>query len=87
MENFSKEIIRTITEDYADDTRLVISMLSYLYQTTSDEQMKLAIIEVFNNENWCIECGDEMTLFHFYDDNGNVQVAYDCLRCSDREVE
>lgn len=85
MENFSKEIVQTITEDYADDTRLVISMLSYLYQTTSDEQMKLAILDVFNNENICIECGDKMTPYEWTDDNGDTHTTYDCLRCSDRE--
>ena len=85
MENFSKEIIQTIVDDYSDDMELVVSMLSYLYQTTLDDNMKKSIIDVFNVSNRCIECGDKMTPYEWTDDNGDTHTTYDCLRCSDRE--
>ena len=40
MERFDKEIVQTIVDDYNDDMELVLSMLSYLYQTTNDDNMK-----------------------------------------------
>ena len=87
MERFDKEIVQTIVDDYNDDMELVLSMLSYLYQTTNDDNMKKSIIDVFNVENRCIECGDKMTPYEWTDDNGDAHTTYDCLRCTDREVE
>ena len=87
MERFDKEIVQTIVDDYGDDMELVVSMLSYLYQTTLDDNMKKSIIDVFNVSNRCIECGDKMTPYEWTDDNGDTHTTYDCLRGSDREVE
>ena len=87
MERFDKEIVQTIIDDYGDDMELVLSMLSYLYQTTNDDNMKKSIIDVFNIRNICIECCSKMTPYEWTDDNGDIHTTYDCLVCNNREVE
>lgn len=38
-ENFSREIIDLICDDWRDDEQLVIDALVYLYNTTTDDEM------------------------------------------------
>ena len=87
MENFSKEIVQALIDDYGDDTKLVVGMLSYLYSTTIDDKMKETIIDIFNDTNICIECGSEMTPYEWVNADGETVVTFDCLSCSHEEVE
>ena len=60
MENFSREIIDLICDEWSDDKELVMSALYYLYHTTNDDKMQSQIVDIFNEENYCIDCGSKM---------------------------
>ena len=86
MENFSKEIVMTIMEDYyEDDKKLTFDMLLFLYHTTTSDELKLEILTVFNKHNICIECGEEMVEYMFKDEDGEDCTVYDCPICGDLE--
>lgn len=51
-ENFSREIIDLICEDWYDDKQLIMDALRYLYYTSTDNKMKNQIIDIFNEENY-----------------------------------
>lgn len=85
MENFSKEIVMTITEDYYDDKKLMLDMLFFLYHTTTSDELKVEILTVFNKHNICIECGEEMTPYEWTGDDGTIHITYDCPICGDLE--
>lgn len=63
MENFSTEIIDLVCDTYAKDKQLVIDILFYLYHTTSDDKMKQQIVDIFNTEGYCIDCGSKLTTY------------------------
>lgn len=64
-ENFSREIIDTLCDDYKDDEQLVMDMLRYLYYTSTDDKMKEQIVMIFNDFNYCLECGSKMQLYEY----------------------
>ena len=69
MENFALEIVETINEHYhrdgADGKELIKDMLFYLYHTTNDDKMKQVILDWFNEEQYCIECGEKLQPYDY----------------------
>ena len=47
--NYSREIIDLICEDFKDDEQLVMDALNYLLFTTKDERMKNQIVDIFKD--------------------------------------
>ena len=69
MENFALEIVETINEHYYRDgtegKELIKDMLFYLYHTTNDDKLKEAILDRFNEEQYCIECGAKLRPYDY----------------------
>lgn len=69
MENFALEIVETINEHYYNDgtegKELIKDMLFYLYHTTNDDKMKQTILDWFNEEQYCIECGENLQPYEY----------------------
>ena len=63
MENFSDEVVSLICDDFVDDKDLVIKVLFYLYNTTTDDKMKVSIKDVFIDEGVCLECGSKLITY------------------------
>jgi len=92
MENFSREIIDLICDEWSDDKELVMSSLYYLYHTTNDDKMKSQIVDIFNEENYCIECGNKMSLYEWSEPHTELEGSpleyfscYDCACCGDMD--
>lgn len=69
MENFGLEIVETINEHYYRDgiegKELIKDMLFYLYHTTNDNKLKEVILDWFNEEQYCIECGEKLQPYEY----------------------
>lgn len=72
-ENFSREIIDLITEDFFDDEQLVIDVLFYLYHTTEDNKMKQQIVDVFNDYGYCIGCKNKLSTYEWYETHTELE--------------
>lgn len=93
MENFSTEIIDLVCDTYAKDKQLVIDILFYLYHTTSDDKMKQQIVDIFNTEGYCIDCGSKLTTYTWNEihieleyNNREPMFAYYCPICDRYEI-
>ncbi len=92
MEKFNNEIVELIVDAFNDDKQMVIDMLFYLYKTTTDDAMKLSIIDFMNEENTCIECGSEMITYEYKEYHSEVDAYEDmtvnlCPYCDRGEME
>jgi hypothetical protein len=98
MENFSSEIVETITEYYANDGKdgkeLTKDILLYLYHTTTDDRLKLRILEWFNKENYCIECGMKLQAYDWCEIHDELEgnprewfTTWLCPICDRGEIE
>ena len=71
MEDFSSEVVEIITEYYANDgeegKELVKDILFYLYHNTNNDKLQVKIIDWFNTENYCIECGTKLQAYDWYE--------------------
>ena len=94
MENFSNELISTITDYYSRDgnegREITRDILYYLYHTTNDNLLKRKIVEWYNTENFCITCKSELVQYHwkekredFYED----MYVMDCPVCNRKDYE
>ena len=88
MENMSTEILDSICDMYKEDEELVVTCLMYLYQTSNDDKLRYNIVEIMNDMNRCIECGDKLTYYEFQEyhpELGEYETCglYDCARCGD----
>lgn len=98
MENYAFETVEAISDYYRKDGKdgkeLTKDILFYLYHTTTDDQLKQKIVEWFNEENYCIECGTELLSYEWsethteLDDNSIEWFTYWlCPICDRNEVE
>ena len=71
MEDFSNEVVETIVDHYSNDgeegKELVKDILFYLYHNTTNDKLKWKIVEWFNSENYCIECGMKLQAYDWYE--------------------
>ena len=74
-ENFSREIIDLICDDWNDDKQLVIDALVYLYYTTDDDKMKSQIVDVCNDYGYCVECRTKLITYSW--DEIHTELEYD----------
>ena len=84
------EVVSTITDYYAKDgeegKELIKDILFYLYHTTTDHKLMANIVEWFNEENYCIQCGSKLTYYEWKEARPigeEIMSAYDCSRCND----
>ena len=93
MENFSTEIISVLEEDFSDDEELIKDMLFYLYHTTTDDNMQSQIVDWFNSNGYCIECGTKLITYTWDEihteleyDNREPMLAQFCPICDKYEI-
>ena len=69
MEDFSVEVVETITDYYSKDgeegKELTKDILFYLYHNTNNDKLRQAILHWFNKEQYCIECGAKLQLYEY----------------------
>ena len=69
MEDFSIEVVETITDYYSKDgeegKELTKDILFYLYHNTDNDKLKQAILHWFNEEQYCIECGAKLQPYEY----------------------
>lgn len=94
MEKYHNEVVQTLVETYSDDKQLLGDILFYLYQSSTDMNLKGAIVEVMNDLGRCISCGSELISYEFTEthtelDNNNEEefVAHLCCNCNRAEIE
>lgn len=73
MESFSRETIDSICDTYSDDKDLIIQILFYLYHTSTDDKMKSNIVDIFNDMQYCIQCGEKMSIFAWNELHNEVE--------------
>lgn len=97
MEDFSMEVVETITEYYAKDglegKELIKDILFYLYHTTTSDKLQQKILEWFNTENYCIKCGTKLQTYDWYETHTELEgepkehfTFYLCPICDDGEA-
>lgn len=57
VENMAHELLDAITEYFDKDDDMFIDILKYLYKTSTDTTLQYLIIEWFEANNFCLECG------------------------------
>ena len=94
MEKYHNEIVQTLVETYSDDKQLLSDILFYLYQSSSDVNLKYAIAEVMTDINRCVKCGGglisyEFTEIHSELDNNDKEefIVHLCPNCNRTEIE
>ena len=98
MECFACEVVSTITDYYSKDGKegkeLVKNMLLYLYHTTTDDKLKQTILDWFNEEQYCISCGEKLIPYEYCEvhdelpyDNKEWLVDYVCPVCDRGVIE
>lgn len=98
MENFALEIVETINEHYyrdgTDGEELIKDMLFYLYHTTNDDKMKQTILDWFEKEQYCIECGEKLQPYEYCETHTELKynnkewfTAWLCPVCDRGEFE
>ena len=69
MEDFSIEVVETITDYYSKDgeegKELTKDILFYLYHNTNNDKLRQAILHWFNEEQYCIECGAKLQPYEY----------------------
>ena len=69
MEDFSVEVVETITDYYSKDEEegkeITKNILYYLYHSTEDETLKSIIVDWFNEEQYCIDCGTKLQPYEY----------------------
>ena len=69
MEDFSIEVVETITDYYSKDgeegKELTRDILFYLYHNTNNDKLRQAILHWFNEEQYCIECGEKLQPYDY----------------------
>lgn len=82
MENMSFEVVSTISEHYSDDGKegkeLVKDILFYLYYITTDKKLKNRIEDWFDEEEYCIDCGEKLVPYEYNEWHSEVH-AYETM--------
>jgi uncharacterized protein with PIN domain len=69
MENFAYEVVNVITDYFHKDgeegKELTKNILYYLYHSTEDETLKSIIVDWFNEEQYCIDCGTKLQPYEY----------------------
>lgn len=94
MESFATEILEVVCESYKDDEELLVSILSYLYQTLSDDiKMAENIERIMEDMGYCPDCGNKLETYTFEEvhdelDYNNVEVMSVnlCPLCDRKEI-
>lgn len=77
MEDFSIEVIEAISDYYRKDgiegKVLTKDILFYLYHTTTSDKLKSKIIEWFNSEQYCIECGSKLFPYEYCESHDELE--------------
>jgi hypothetical protein len=87
MENFSREIIDLICDDWENDEQLVIDALVYLYNTTTDDKM-IEQIEMVCKDYYgcCPDCCNKLSTYEWCETHTeleyNNQEWFSCQMCS-----
>ena len=96
MESFADEIILAVYDKYVDsfDEKEMMDILYYLYHTTTDDNMKRQIIDIFNEKNYCIECGNKMEKYQWSEPHDETDptsyeeyTVWDCPYCGDTKYQ
>lgn len=98
MECFACEVVATITDYYSKDggegTEIAKDILFYLYHTTTDDKLKRTIVDWFNEENYCVDCGQKLQAYDYTETHtelyGNLKEYYTawlCPICDRKEIE
>lgn len=93
-ENFSREIIDLICDDWRDDEQLVIDALVYLYNTTNDIKMIEQIEMVCKDYGYCPDCGNKLSTYEWYETHTELEYNNQewfstqlCPYCDRAEIE
>ena len=93
-ENFSREIIDLICDDWNDDEQLVIEALTYLYNTTTDDKMSEQIEMVCKDYGYCPDCGNELSTYEWCETHTELEYNNQewfsrqlCPCCDSGEIE
>ena len=97
MEDFSVEVVETITDYYSKDgeegKELTKDILFYLYHNTNNDKLKQAILDWFNEEQYCIECGEKLQPYEYCEIHTELEynnkewfTAWLCPGCDRDEV-
>lgn len=79
-ENFSREIIDTLCEDFKDDEQLVMDILRYLYYTSTDDKMKSQIVDIFDDYQYCLTCGSKLETYTYEEPHTELNpTAYEIM--------
>lgn len=61
----ARETVQSISEYFINDgiegIELTRDILYYLYYVTDDDNLKQSIIEWFNHEGYCVQCGSKVS--------------------------
>ena len=98
MEDFSIEVVETITDYYSKDgeegKELTKDILFYLYHNTDNDKLKQAILHWFNAEAYCIMCGEKLQPYDYYETHTELdgycrelRTAWLCPKCDKGEIE
>ena len=94
VENYSREIIDLICDSWKDDEELLFEALRYLYNQSADSKMTDQIVDIFTDEERCLECGRELKfatyeIVHTEIEQPNVEYTgyYYCPDCDVLEDE
>lgn len=98
MEDFSIEVVETITDYYSKDgeegRELTKDILFYLYHNTDNDKLKQAILHWFNVEAYCIMCGEKLQSYDYYETHTELdgrcrelRTAWLCPKCDKGEIE
>lgn len=80
VENYSREIIDLICEEFKDDEQLVMNVLRYLCHCITDDKMKSQIEDIFNDYHYCLECGNKLQYYEFQEPHTELTpVAYETI--------
>lgn len=84
-ENFSREIIDLICDEWRDDEQLVIDALVYLYNTTTDDKIIEQIEMVCKDYGYCPDCGNKLSIYEWCETHTeleyNNQEWFSCQMC------
>lgn len=98
MEDFSIEVVKTITDYYSKDgeegKELTKDILFYLYHNTNNDKLRQAILHWFNAEQYCIDCGEKLQPYEYCETHTELEynnkewfTTWLCPKCDKGEIE
>ena len=83
-DNYSTEVLESVCFEYKSDKDTMVEMLRYLYHNTTDDVLRYKVINILNEFNICVDCGDKMEYYEWTESRPvgeETMSCYDCLRC------